>query len=74
MQRILIESKAIASVGYDAETFRLQIEFRDGAIYQYSGIGPEIWSALLNSESKGQYLNREIRGRFAHQLISNAVT
>jgi KTSC domain len=67
MQRILFTSNAIAGAGLD-------IEFRDGAAYRYNGVPSAIWAKLLQSESKGRYLNAEIRGRFEGARIPSAAT
>jgi KTSC domain len=74
MQRTLFTSNAIAGAGYDSETLRLDIEFRDGAAYRYNGVPSAIWAKLLQSESKGRYLNAEIRGRFECARIPRAAT
>jgi len=49
------------SVGYDFETRVLEIEFIDGAIYQYFDVPEEIYQGLLNAESKGRYFNLVIK-------------
>lgn len=74
MQRILFTSNAIARAGYDSETLRLEIEFRDGTAYRYDGVPSAIWAKLLQSESKGRYLNTEIRGRFECARIPAVAT
>lgn len=61
MDRKQVESSNLASVGYDANTKILEVEFNDGGIYQYSGVPPEIHTGLMNASSHGEYLNRHIK-------------
>lgn len=54
-------SSHLKSVGYDEESRILTIEFRDGAIYEYAGVLPEVHAELMNAESHGKYFHRHIR-------------
>jgi len=72
MQTTIPESNALLRITYDATTLRLQVEFRDRTIYRYSGVSPEVHTALMRSESKGRFLNAAIRGRFPHARIHPA--
>ena len=49
------------SVGYDAQSQTLEIEFQSGAVYEYLGVPREVHQELMSTESKGQYFNSEIR-------------
>lgn len=61
MERIPVESSNLASVGYDKDSSTLEVEFQNGAIYQYFGV-PEIeYSGLMKAASKGSYLNQNIK-------------
>jgi hypothetical protein len=64
MHRIRIESTALTSIGYDAASQSLEVEFKDGRIYEYQEVPAVVYAALLASPSKGGYLNRAIRGRY----------
>jgi hypothetical protein len=64
MQWLLFTSNAIAGAGYDPTTLSLDIEFSDGTAYRYHDVPPDIWAKLKQSESKGRYLNAEIRGHY----------
>ena len=52
MNRKVVESSAIVSVGYDSKSKTLEIEFPSGHVYQYK--------ALLSADSLGRYFNSEI--------------
>lgn len=74
MRVVAVESTTLATVGYDEAGELLQLEFRSGAVYQYFGVPPAVYGALLEAPSKGQYFNRAIRGRFEYRLVSDGKT
>ena len=57
-------SAMAAQVGYDDEREILQIEFNNGAIYQYSEVEPEVWEDLQSTDSIGSFYNQEIKGYY----------
>jgi len=61
MERIPVDSTNIASVGYDVRASTLEIEFRNGTIYQYYGVPENEYSGLMSASSKGSYLNQHIK-------------
>jgi hypothetical protein len=61
MRRQRVESSSLASVGYDAATRILEVEFRKGRIYQYHGVGTKRFEQLMTAESKGRFMNAHIR-------------
>jgi len=62
MQRQPVESSNIKSVGWDDKTKTLEIEFKGGGIYQYTGPPAEQrYKELLAAESKGKYFTAHIR-------------
>jgi len=46
----------MVSVGWEADT--LEIEFTDGAIYQYYGVSPQTYKWFMSSPSLGSALSR----------------
>lgn len=61
MKRIPVESSSLSSVGYDSENAILEIEFKSGGIYQYSGVPQDVYDGLMNAESKGKYFHQYIK-------------
>ena len=55
MNRVAISSSNLASVGYDAESKTLEVEFTNGTIYQYLDVPDNIYSGLMSASSHGQY-------------------
>ena len=64
-----VTSTSIASIGYDARTRMLDVEFRSGAIYRYLQVPNAVASGFKNAPSKGGYFVRHIRGKFAFRQI-----
>lgn len=61
MEREPVGSVTVASVGYDAESLTLEVEFTNGRIYQYFGIPAEIHAEMMASSSKGRFLDSQIK-------------
>ena len=60
-----MESTSIATVGYDRVRSELYVEFVDGGTYVYSLVPMRIYLELLTSESKGRYVNTQIKPNHA---------
>jgi hypothetical protein len=64
MQRVPVDSRSIASIGYAPEQQVLELEFRQsGEVYQYFDVPAEEHTAFLAADSKGTYLNRHFKPR-----------
>ena len=61
MKRQAVESSNLASVGYDAETQTLEVEFKHGGVYQYYNVLISVYDGLMNASSHGQYFDRNIK-------------
>ena len=61
MKRTVVQSSDLLSVGYDERTLTLEIEFRDGSIYQYTRIPKQVYVELMSADSKGTYFSQYIR-------------
>ena len=53
MQRALVNSTTLRSAGYDAHSAVLELQFRHGAVYQYSLVPQRVYRDLLMAPSKG---------------------
>ena len=64
MQRVSVESRSIATIGYDSEQRVLELEFRQtGQVYQYFDVPAEEYVAFLQAESKGTHMNQQFKPR-----------
>jgi len=61
MDREPVSSTNLASVGYDASTAVLEVEFNHGGVYQYSGVPEEIYQGLLSAGSHGTFFDQFIK-------------
>ncbi|TXF98942.1 KTSC domain-containing protein [Massilia arenae] len=64
MERIMVTSSNIHSVGYDGENQILEVEFKNGGVYQYFGVQSSEYDEMLSAESKGKYLNANVKNRY----------
>lgn len=64
--RVHLNSSTLAAAAYDPILAQLELDFRDGSRYVYSGVEPAIFRELVCADSKGRYFNRYIRGHFPH--------
>lgn len=61
MERVPVSSTNLASVGYDASSAVLEVEFNHGGVYQYSGVPEEIHQGLMCAGSHGTYFDQFIK-------------
>jgi hypothetical protein len=70
VHRLSVESSAIVSVGYDARTRTLEVEFAGGGLYRYLGVPPREHETLLRADSLGAYVNRAIKPRYRYERVA----
>jgi hypothetical protein len=61
MKRKPVDSSSIISVGYDSAGQILELEFERGKVYQYFDVPEPVYKRLLESDSIGGFVNREIK-------------
>ncbi|WP_236625822.1 KTSC domain-containing protein [Rhodopirellula baltica] len=60
-----IDSKSIEAIGYDAESQELHVRFlKSGKTYVYYGVEQWVFDEFMGADSKGTYLNMNIKGAF----------
>lgn len=64
IRRVPVESTALATVGYSKRLRALEIEFRNGAIYRYFEVAPDVYEALLHARSKARFYDENIRRKY----------
>ncbi len=69
MEREAVRSGNIRSVGYDAGTKTLEIEFHSGGVYQYSGVPEKRYQAMMKSSAIGAYFIRDIKPWYSYKKI-----
>lgn len=56
-----VKSSNLDWVAYDKDTKTLYIQFLSGGLYSYSDVPEEIFTGLLNADSKGKFFWKNIR-------------
>ena len=70
MNRIPVSSANLRSVGYDAASSTLEVEFQHGGIYQYFDVPEARYAGLMSAYSKGSYFDTFIKsGGYAYRHI-----
>lgn len=69
MNHVVVVSDMMSSVGYDSSTAVLEVEFRNGYVYEYFDVPRDHYDALLAAPSKGRYFNASLRGKFHHRRL-----
>ena len=64
MERIVVESSSVRSIGYDPATFELEIAFHNGRAYRYQQVPIAAYRLLLQAPSIGEFVNKQIKPRF----------
>lgn len=62
-----VQSSTIASIGYAGGV--LEIEFKSGGVYRYSGVTPDIYQQLMEGESVGKAFHALVKNKFEHVKI-----
>ena len=60
MLRQVVSSQIIQSIGYDSEFGVLEVEFRNGWIYEYEDVPAAVYRELMAAPSQGKYLKRHV--------------
>jgi hypothetical protein len=70
MRRVPVESTSIGSVGYADNV--LEIRFRNGGVYRYFRVPPNVYECLMRAESKGRFFNLHIRNAYRFERLAAA--
>lgn len=70
MERRLVTSSVLRSVGYDSATRTLEVEFlRDGDVYHYFPVPESLYRSLMSASSVGLFFDENIWHRFIYRKI-----
>jgi Helicase HerA, central domain/KTSC domain len=69
MDREAVASSNISSIGYDAATATLEVEFSSGSVYQYFDVPETEYEGLMGAGSHGSYLASNIKGHFRYAQL-----
>jgi lysyl-tRNA synthetase class 2 len=72
MQLVAVTSTTIFSIGYDAETSALEIQFRRGTKYRYFLVPTSTYDAFRDAPSKGAFFQRQYSDTLSvHETMIN---
>ena len=69
MEVIPVTSSNVESIGYDADSSTLQVEFKNGSTYQYFDVPENIFIGLRDADSVGGYLAARIKGTYRYSKV-----
>jgi len=67
MNRVPVMSSNVAAVGYIESTHTLEVEFKEGSIYQYFQVPASVYRGLIDASARGESV-----GRFLDQNVKKA--
>ena len=60
-----VDSSNVEAIGYDPATQELHVRFlKSGETYVYYNVEECVFNEIMQADSKGQYLNLNIKGRY----------
>ena len=65
MEMKRLNSGRLAAAGYDSRERVLRVEFSDGQVIEYTGVGDEVWRRLSTSGAAWSYFRDNIEEDFA---------
>lgn len=65
MKRFWVRSRSVRSVGYDADTATLEIEFLTRVVYRYFMVPARVHRELRDAPSVGTFVNKVLKPSYA---------
>ncbi|MDL1976354.1 MAG: KTSC domain-containing protein [Deltaproteobacteria bacterium] len=69
MEMTSVDSSSVESIGYDEDSSTLQVEFKNGGMYQYFDVPEDVFVGLRDAESVGRYLVTTIKGTYRYSKV-----
>lgn len=66
-----VKSSTIQAVSYLKKVKKLKISFKSGAVYEWKRVPLKKYKGLLESESKGRYFTKEIKGKYSSTKLKD---
>lgn len=67
MERIPVSSSNLASVSYQDGI--LEVAFKSGSVYQYTGVPESVYEALMSAPSHGKFFAAFIRNNYPYRQV-----
>lgn len=69
MKMTYVSSSNIESIGFEADTNTLTVEFIKGGTYEYSGVPEHLYDELMSADSKGTFFAANIKGSYGYTRV-----
>ena len=69
MEREMVVSSSVLSIGYEPTSSTLEVEFNVSGIYQYYNVPEPIFQQLMESDSKGKFINAYIKPAYPYSRV-----
>ncbi len=63
-----VSSSSISSIGYRRRL--MKVEFNSGRTYEFKSVPRSVFDQFIQSNSKGEFFNKNIRGTFVEKEVS----
>jgi hypothetical protein len=64
MDREYVDSSMITSFGFDPSNSTLEIEFKNGAVWQYFDVPESVYYEMKSASSCGKFFHSSIKGQY----------
>jgi len=68
-EMIPVSSSNVASIGYDAATQTVYVQFTNNSLYAYKNVPEGEYQGLLNAPSVGSYLHRNYKNVYPYERL-----
>ena len=69
MEREYVQSSMITSYGYESSSSILEIEFKNGALWQYFDVPKSVYYDMKNADSCGKFFHANIKGQYVESQV-----
>ena len=70
LNRISVSSSNIVSIGFDSNFGTLEIEFKNGGVFQYFDVPESIYNGIMSASSHRKYLSQNIKNNYRYSKRS----
>jgi hypothetical protein len=69
IDRTPVQSSNIKSVGYDFGTEVLQVEFKNGGVFNYHDVSISAYTAMMEADSIGSHFHNNIKNGYVCRKV-----
>lgn len=69
MEREYVQSSMIKSFGFDSSSSTLEVEFNNGAVWQYFDVSESTYYEMKSADSCGKFFHAHIKDQYAESQV-----